>query len=329
MIKYKNKLLISIFILFLSFGVGADNPLSPLKLDSPRETVSIFMNAMNEYKRAAQKNDEDKMLIIENAIRCLDLREVNPLVREEKGKEAAIFLKEAIDRVYVVDLSKIPSQSVKVEENSPLLKWNIPDTEISIIRIPTGAREGEYVFAADTVNNASEYYRRTKHLPFLPKTGGGAAYSRPWMETIFPAWANEKFWVFHIWQWLGLLVSLLISLILRYISKLVFFLLIKITRKTKTDWDERIVTTLARPTGYFIGILYWFVFLHASGMEGKPFTFFNYTLKILFSINFVYFVYKLSDLVVALFKDNSIREKNPIDSQLIPLLSSRPRNLMK
>ena len=325
MIKYKNKLLISIFILFLSFGVGADNPLSPLKLDSPRETVSIFMNAMNEYKRAAQKNDEDKMLIIENAIRCLDLREVNPLVREEKGKEAAIFLKEAIDRVYVVDLSKIPSQSVKVEENSPLLKWNIPDTEISIIRIPTGAREGEYVFAADTVNNASEYYRRTKHLPFLPKTGGGAAYSRPWMETIFPAWANEKFWVFHIWQWLGLLVSLLISLILRYISKLVFFLLIKITRKTKTDWDERIVTTLARPTGYFIGILYWFVFLHASGMEGKPFTFFNYTLKILFSINFVYFVYKLTDLVVALFKDNSIREKNPIDSQLIPLLTKSLR----
>lgn len=325
MIKNMNKLFVSIFILFLSFGVNAENPLTPLKLDSPRDTIRIFMNSMNEYKKGVQKNDEEQMLQIEKAVRCLDLREVNPLVRDETGKESAIFLKEVLDRVYVVDLSKIPDQSIKTAENSPIPKWFIPDTEISIIRISTGQREGEYVFSAETVSNASDYYRRTKHLPFLAKSGGGAAYSRPWMETVFPAWAQEKFWVFHIWQWLGLLVSLFISLVLRYVSKIVFYVLIKLTRKTKTDWDERVVTTLARPTGYFIGILYWFIFLHASGMEGKPFTFFNYALKILFSINFVYFVYKMTDLVVALFKDNSIREKNPIDSQLIPLLTKSLR----
>ena len=107
------------------------------------------------------------------------------------------------------------------------------------------------------------------------------------METIFPAWAKEKFWVFHIWQWLGLLVSLIVSLILRYLAKLVFYILMKITRKTDTYWDDKLVTTLARPTAYFIGVLYWFSFLYLSGMEGKPFTVFNFTLKILFSLNFI------------------------------------------
>ena len=125
----------------------------------------------------------------------------------------------------------------------------------------------------------------------------------------------------------ALLVSLIVSLILRYLAKLVFYILMKITRKTDTYWDDKLVTTLARPTAYFIGVLYWFSFLYLSGMEGKPFTVFNFTLKILFSLNFIYFVYKLSDLVVAILKDNSIREKNPIDDQLIPLLSKSLRIL--
>ncbi|MBK8397750.1 MAG: mechanosensitive ion channel [Leptospiraceae bacterium] len=316
-----------IFCIIFNSSLNAENPLTPLKLDSPRDTVRIFLNAMNEYKKGAQKNDEEKMLAIENAIRCLDLTEINPLIKEEKGKEAAIFLKEAIDRVYVAELSKIPGPIVLKEGEVHLSKWYIPDTEISITRIPTGAREGEYLFSANTVANAGEYYRRTKHLPFLAKTGGGAAYSLPWMETVFPNWAKEKFWLFYIWQWLGLVISLIISFILRYLSRFVFYILMKITRKTKTDWDERVVTTLARPTGYFIGLIYWFSFLHLSGMEGKPFTFFNYSLKILFSINFIYFVFKISDLVVAILKDNSIREKNPIDEQLIPLISKSLRIL--
>ncbi|MBP7283574.1 MAG: mechanosensitive ion channel [Leptospiraceae bacterium] len=319
--------LIIFYFLLFNIEINADNPLTPLKLESPRDTVRIFLNSMNEYKKGIQKNDEEKIFSIETAVRCLDLREVNPLIKEEKGNEAAIFLKEAIDRVYVADFTKIPGNVILKAGETPLLKWNIPDTEISIVRITSGVREGEYVFSADTVTNAGEYYRRTKHLPFLPKTGGGAAYSLPWMETIFPAWAKEKFWVFHIWQWLGLLVSLIVSLILRYLAKLVFYILMKITRKTDTYWDDKLVTTLARPTAYFIGVLYWFSFLYLSGMEGKPFTVFNFTLKILFSLNFIYFVYKLSDLVVAILKDNSIREKNPIDDQLIPLLSKSLRIL--
>ena len=164
-------------------GVNAQNPLTPLKLDTPRETLKMFMNSMNEYKKGVDKNDEEKRLQIENATRCLDLREISPLLREEKGKEAAIFLKEAIDRVYAVDLSKVP-------DTDTLAKWSIPDTEITVLKNGSGSRGGEYLFSAETVLNAGDYYRRTKHLPFLARTGGGASYSLPWMETIFPQWAR-------------------------------------------------------------------------------------------------------------------------------------------
>lgn len=308
------------FLLSIS-TVYAQNPLTPLKLDSPRDTMKMFIGSMNEYKKGVEKNDENKMLQIENAIRCLDLREVNPLLKEEKGKEAAIFLKEAIDRVYVLDLTKIP------EADLPAAKWNIPDTEITIAKVLSGAKTGEYLFSPETVFNASDYYRRTKHLPFLAKTGGGAAYSSPWMETIFPKWAREKWGIFYLWQWLGLILAILASFVLRFISKLTFYILIRITRRTSTDWDDKVVVTLARPTGYFFGLAFWFIFLYASGVEGKIFTVSNFILKVLLGANFIYFVYKISDLIVMILKDNSIRAKNPIDDQLIPLLSKTLRIL--
>lgn len=309
------------FLLLLPYlAVNAQNPLTPLKLDTPRDTLKTFMNSMNDYKKGVEKNDEEKKLQIDNAMRCLDLREISPLLREEKGKEAAIFLKEAIDRVYVMDLTKVP-------DTDSLPKWAIPDTEITILKNTTGSRVGEYLFSAETVLNAGDYYRRTKHLSFLAKTGGGAAYSLPWMETIFPKWAREKFWVFYIWQWLGLILAILLSLILRFITKFIFYLILKVTRKTATTWDDKVVLTLARPIGYFIGIAFWFIFLYATGLEGKIYNVCNFILKILLGANFIYFVYKISDLVVMILKDNSIKTKNPIDDQLIPLLSKTLRIL--
>ena len=133
--------------------------------------------------------------------------------------------------------------------------------------------------------------------------------------------------MFYIWQWLGLMIAILISFLLRFITKIIFYLLIKVTRKTSTTWDDKIVVALARPVGYFVGITFWFVFLYATGLEGKLYNVFNFILKVLLGANFIYFVYKISDLVVLILKDNSIKAKNPIDDQLIPLLSKTLRIL--
>lgn len=305
-------------LLFISFvAVNAENPLSPLKLDSPRETMKVFMHSMNEYKRGVEKNEESKKLAIEKAIRCLDLSEIAPLLKEEKGKEAAIFLKETIDRVYVLELEKISETAVD--------KWVIPDTEITIAKINSGNRSGEFVFTTETVASASEYYRKTSHMPYLAKTGGGAAYSLPWLETIFPEWARQKWGVFFIWQWLGLILAVIISFLLKYVSKLCFSIVIRLARSTSNRWDDFILTTLARPTAYFIAIAYWFAFLYLSGIEGKIFIAINFILKGILGLNFIFFLYKLSDLAVDLLKDNSIRTKNPIDDKLIPLMSKSLR----
>ena len=52
---------------------------------------------------------------LEDAVRTLNLSGLPGVVRAEKGREAAILLKEILDRVIVVNLSQIPDLSANAE----------------------------------------------------------------------------------------------------------------------------------------------------------------------------------------------------------------------
>jgi MscS family membrane protein len=305
-------------------AIFSESPLTPLKLDSPRDTMKVFMESMNKYKKGVETQNDDLIMEIEKATRCLDTSKLNPLVRVEKAREAAIFLKEVLDRVYPLNLQEIPGDSAVAEAN-PIPKWYVPDTEILIVLRPNENLDPEYLFSAETVSHASEYFRRTKHMPYLKNSGGGASYQLPWMERVFPAWAQKKYWFLHLWQWMGLGLAILLGTVLRYISRFLFFILLKLARKTDTEWDDKILQTLGRPVGYILGVGFWYLFLFGSGIEGKPYAVIDFILKLFMGFAFVYFVYNLSDLVVSIMKHNAIQSKAPIDDQLIPLLSKSIR----
>ncbi len=183
--KYLYKLFY-LWILLIPVGIFSETPLTPLKLDSPRDTMQIFMESMNKYKKGVETQNDDLIMEIEKAVRCLDTSKLNPIVRVEKAQEAAIFLKEVLDRVYVLNLKDIPGDSA-VAQTNPIPKWYVPDTEILIVLRPNENLDPEYLFSAETVSHVSEYFRRTKHMPYLKKSGGGANYELPWMERVFPA----------------------------------------------------------------------------------------------------------------------------------------------
>ncbi|MCB1177928.1 MAG: mechanosensitive ion channel family protein [Leptospiraceae bacterium] len=318
------KKIIKVNLLLVIFYTPAysENPLTPLKLHSPRDTMKVFITSMNEYKKGVETQNESKIREINKAIRCLDLEKIGPIAKMDKGAEAAILLKEVIDRVYPVDYNDIPG-SIPNQEN-PLKKWYIPDTEILIVKIEKNNKE-EFLFSSDTVIHAGEYFRRTKHLPYLKNSGKGAAYKLPWIETMLPLWSQKKFWLFHIWQWIGLTAAIGFGFFLIYFSNYLFYLLLKLAKKTDTDWDDKIIVTLRRPVGYFIAIGFWYLFLFGSGIEGKPLLFFSFILKVLMGFTFIFFLYKLSDLVVSILRYNAIKSKAPFDDQLIPLLSKTIR----
>jgi MscS family membrane protein len=315
--KYILNIVIAVF--FFQQGVFAENPLTPHRLNSPRETMQVFMDSMNEYKKGIETNNEEKISKIAKAVQCLDLKDIPPLLRHEKSEETAIFLKEILDRIYLPNYKTIPGGEAD-NVSILILKWVVPDTEITITKVEGGDRNEEFLFSAETVNRMSEFYGKVKHLPYLKGSGGGADYTIPWREKMFPAWSMKLFAGVFVWQWIGILVSFVIGLILKYISKLIFFLILKITHKTGIGWDDKIIVAINKPGGYLLGISVLFLYLYSSDISGKLFTILLFIFKSFLSFSFVYLIYNISDLIVSVFTGYISKKNNPLGDQLIPLL---------
>ena len=131
--------------------------------------MKTFIEAMNEYREGVENDDREKQDRINDAIRTLNLDEIAPLLKQKIGKETAIFLKEVIDRVIVIDFSKIPDETVK-----DLYRWRLKDTDITIIKVENGDEKGNYLFSRNTVKNTKRYYQKVKHLPYLENSGLGS-----------------------------------------------------------------------------------------------------------------------------------------------------------
>ena len=138
-----SRLLLSLALLMFTQQLTALDVLEPVKTESPRDTLRTFMEAMDQYREGVEKGDEEKEKSIARAIKTLDLSNQTGLLQDEVGKKAAVYLKEVIDRVLVVDYSKVPNGGV----TEGLPRWRLKNTEITIVLIEQGERKGEYLFS--------------------------------------------------------------------------------------------------------------------------------------------------------------------------------------
>ena len=133
------------------------SPLKPVRLDSPKSTMKSYLEAMGDYKKGIKNGDPSLLGRVQDATRTMDTSKIPALIRDEKSKEAAILLKEVLDRVIIVDLEKVP-------DDADLKRWRLKDTEITIRKVTEGPREGDFVFDAETVVNIPGFYKRVKDL---------------------------------------------------------------------------------------------------------------------------------------------------------------------
>jgi len=169
------------------------HPLQPSDISSPRATMKSFFAACNELfdiGQAEERSGTDSSLslpAIQRILDCLDLSGLPAELQDSVGVESAVYLKEVLDRIELPELDKIPGggnvegdRSASTEEDdadqngkkqpSPLKRWRIPGTRISIERIASGPQTGRYQFSIDTVRAAGKFYTATKNLPY--RTGG-------------------------------------------------------------------------------------------------------------------------------------------------------------
>lgn len=304
-----------IFLLFFPFSIlKGESPLAPLKIDTPRQSISIFMESMNTHRKGTIENDQTKIDAIYKAIKCLNLKEIPPLIREEQGKEIAIFLKETIDKVYVFQPN---FEDVPIDIS--VSTWTIPETEITLSLEELNGKK-EYLFTTSTILNARIYFNKTKSLPYLKESGQGAGYSPPFSERFAPRWTNTFLFGLLVWQWLGLFLALFLGIGIKFSSTYLFELSVKIAKTSSLIWDDQIFIALSKPGGNLVTIGFWYIFLYLAGIDGKIYIILSYILKFFMGIFFIKFLNDFSDIVGTFYKQHIISSEDPSDLQLVSLL---------
>ncbi|MCP4136939.1 MAG: mechanosensitive ion channel [bacterium] len=295
------------------------NPLLPIKTDNPRDTMETFMESMNKYREGVETRDDKLISYIDRATRCFDLEGVSFLEQQQKGQESAILLKEVIDRVILIDYSKIPEKSEKPGES--LLRWRLRGTEITIVRIEKGERAGEFLFSKDTTNRIREFYNKTKHLPYLKGSGGGAVFKESTFEKNVPNWSRSRLFFLFIWQWIGIFFSILIGLVIKFLVRFMVNLLQKFSQKREGRWFRAITDAFSGPVSLIAATAFWFLSLHILGLEGAVLTFLSIVLRITLSAVIIWLVYRLLNVVSDYLIELTKKTESTLDDQLVPLIN--------
>ncbi len=154
---------------------------------------------------------------------CLDLRELPEFSREVRGQEAALYLKEVLDRIPLPPPREIPDAKSVAARDVPLPLWTIPNTEITLVRVTEGPATGSYIFSPETVAKAPTYFEQVRHLPYKP---GATEHFLDWyvseagtrwvtkLVNVLPAFARRRVGGMAAWQWLGVLIVAVLGALL-------------------------------------------------------------------------------------------------------------------
>jgi MscS family membrane protein len=204
---------------------STENPLEPPDRSSPRATLTTFLDSIDRTWKLYEARDPGFDEPFRVARESLDASEIPPLVLEDFSAETALLLKEVLDRLELPPLEQVPDHAAV--ERLDLRRWTRPHTEIQLVRIADGDRQGQWLFSTGTVARAEVFYERVRHLPYQPgRTGGHIEELRAGSQSIvvmklvevMPKWFRGELGDMQVWQWfaLTLLVTLLALLVLAF-----------------------------------------------------------------------------------------------------------------
>ncbi|WP_197532718.1 mechanosensitive ion channel family protein [Symmachiella macrocystis] len=199
---------------------------------SPRGTLTLFLDTINQIsemiraEKHIDRTDPKFLPLVTQVYRCLDLSEIPEYSRDYYAGEAAVCLKEILDRVTVPPPEEIPGPEnlQAMEGGEPLVRWQVPNTKITIARVAEGPQRGEYLFTVGTVQRAAEMYEEVKSQPYRTKGRPVSVGFHDWYLSV-PANPTVADWVdwlpdgfrhrtlgLAIWQWIGLLLAMIVGL---------------------------------------------------------------------------------------------------------------------
>ena len=219
-----------VFLLGVTIALGQEvNPLKPADRSSPRAAIRTLLDfgdtlgefMAREYLPSPSRAKYERLIVLaRKAGRGLDLSEVPPAARLKTGSAATVALYEVLSRIPLPPPDEIPdADQIKQAGGADAQRWVIPNTEITLVRVQSGQRSGEFLFSPDTVARAGEFYERVRAMPYarpvplknlrdIMGTNGGWMIPYRWIEAM-PASIRAPIAGQPGWRWIGLALLLI------------------------------------------------------------------------------------------------------------------------
>jgi MscS family membrane protein len=107
--------------------------------------------------------------LLQRAVATLDLSQVPMALRRNVGVETALKLKEILDRMLLPPLDAVPNAAMVAaarKQDAGPVRWRYPNTEIEIVEITEGERQGQFLFGADSVSRIPGFYEEVWELHY-------------------------------------------------------------------------------------------------------------------------------------------------------------------
>ncbi|CAH1524805.1 Mechanosensitive ion channel protein MscS [Vibrio owensii] len=212
-------------VLFTFFAQAEEAfPLAPPDLSSPQKAITCFETLVSQANQQLTEIIEDPTqntepnrqhiyALFDKATQAFDLSKVPESSQNRVAIESVMLMKEILDRAPPLDLSLIP-------DSNKLERWQIPETGLELIK----QADGQYRFSEQTVHGLYSDYLLVKHLP--SHSGADLDYYQYYSlsagRLIPPTWFHlvetlpSVFMLEYgdqaIWQWLGLVLSLSLTI---------------------------------------------------------------------------------------------------------------------
>jgi MscS family membrane protein len=218
------------FFFYASTAICQDpvHPLKPPDRSSPSAALKTFLDSGDaigtflamDYLPSPSRAEFHRLLTLaDQLLQCLDLSQEPPAFRVKAGRIAAMALYETLNRIKLPPFEEIPgSDQLGPLTGTGSMRWVIPDTEIALVRMQNGPHNGEFLFSAETVSKAIDYYEQvigltyTRPIPLenvreIMALGGGWMVHYAWIKAL-PAWLQTPIADQACWKWVGLALIL-------------------------------------------------------------------------------------------------------------------------
>jgi MscS family membrane protein len=317
---------------------GAQNNgavLPPADTSSPRATLETFIESCNDFyhlleaDRHFDRRSPHHRPRVRRILDCLDTSELPDYARDDRASEAAVCLKEILDRVALPTFDEIPDVEAIEAAGGPesLSRWHIPGTRITIARVEEGPQKHEYLFTPGTIERARDRYEEIKQLDYRttePDVSKGlfqwyeSAPGHPMVAAIvdrLPKWAKESVFGLTIWRWTGLLFALLFTL-------LVMALIYRLDRRLAARWRERAMLryglTILLPIGAaLLPLAFTQVVERALTIRGVPLYLMSFSASFVTLLAFIIVIFGAGDRAARIIIASPAVNPKGLNAQLI------------